>query len=379
MKNIIKLPTLFKRDTTGKIRMWEVEYAEGILIGLEVTDQGSAGTRTISGLVDGQKVTSEWNLSTPKNVGKANETTSLSQAMAEAQALWAKRSEKEYFEDVNAIDSYEKFKPMLAHDYTKRPQESGWSQPKLDGIRCVVDKNGMWTRAGKPITSCPHIWESLKGYMEQNPHHILDGELYNHELKADFNKITSLVRKLKSTPEDIAEAKSLVQYHVYDMFDSVVPNMKFTNRVKQAYWANNEYVKIVSTDYCENQAQLDEQYSMYMEQGYEGQMVRNDTSYESKRSKNLLKRKEFITEEFTVIQMLEGQGNWSGHAKRFILRDKEGKEFGSGIRGQQAELSKLWESKNAPNWATCRYFELTPDGIPRFPVIVDYGYGERSD
>jgi len=379
MKNIIKLPTLFKRDTTGKIRMWEVEYAEGILIGLEVTDQGSAGTRTISGLVDGQKVTSEWNLSTPKNVGKANETTSLSQAQAEAQALWAKRSEKEYFEDVNAIDSYEKFKPMLAHDYTKRPQESGWSQPKLDGIRCVVDKNGMWTRAGKPITSCPHIWESLKGYMEQNPHHILDGELYNHELKADFNKITSLVRKLKSTPEDIAEAESLVQYHVYDMFDSVVPNMKFTNRVKQAYWANNEYVKIVSTDYCENQAQLDEQYSMYMEQGYEGQMVRNDTSYESKRSKNLLKRKEFITEEFTVIQMLEGQGNWSGHAKRFILRDKEGKEFGSGIRGQQAQLSKLWESKNAPNWATCRYFELTPDGVPRFPVIVDYGYGERSD
>jgi DNA ligase-1 len=215
--------------------------------------------------------------------------------------------------------------------------------------------------------------------MEQNPHFILDGELYNHELKADFNKITSLVRKLKSTSEDIEEAKSLVQYHVYDMYDSIVPNMKFTNRIKQAYWANNEYVKIVPTEYCENQAQLDEMYSGYMQAGYEGQMVRNDTPYESKRSKNLLKRKEFITEEFTVIQMLEGQGNWAGHAKRFILRDKDGKEFGSGIRGQQAQLSKLWESKNAPNWATCRYFELTPDGVPRFPVIVDYGYGERSD
>lgn len=370
MKTIIALKTLYKRDTTGKVRMWQVEYGDNVT---------EAGIRTISGLVDGQKVTSEWNISQPKNIGKANETNSLSQAMAEAQALWVKRSEKEYFEDIKSIDSYEKFKPMLAHDYTKRPQESGWSQPKLDGIRCVVDKNGMWTRAGKPITSCPHIWESLKGYMEQNPHFILDGELYNHELKADFNKITSLVRKLKSTSEDIEEAKSLVQYHVYDMYDSVVPNMKFTNRIKQAYWANNEYVKIVPTEYCENQAQLDEMYSGYMQAGYEGQMVRNDTPYESKRSKNLLKRKEFITEEFTVIQMLEGQGNWAGHAKRFILRDKDGKEFGSGIRGQQAQLSKLWESKNAPNWATCRYFELTPDGVPRFPVIVDYGYGERSD
>ena len=374
MKTIIALKTLYKRDTSGKVRMWQVEYGDNVT---------EAGIRTISGLVDGQRVTSEWNISIPKNIGKVNETTSLSQAMAEAQALWVKRSEKEYFEDVNAIDSYEKFKPMLAHDYTKRPQEAGWSQPKLDGIRCVVDKNGMWTRAGKPITSCPHIWESLKGYMEQNPHHILDGELYNHELKADFNKITSLVRKLKSTTEDIAEAESLVQYHVYDMFDSVVPNMKFTNRVKQAYWANNEYVKIVPTEYCSNQAQLDEMYGNYMELGYEGQMVRNDTPYESKRSKNLLKRKEFITEEFTVVQVLEGQGNWAGHAKRFILRNKDGKDFGSGVRGQQAQLAELWNMRNTakgmPHWATCRYFELTPDGVPRFPVIVDYGYGKRSD
>ena len=381
MKNLIKLPTLFKRDTTGKIRMWEVEYAETDIAGSD--RHSSAGTRTISGLVDGQKVTSDWNMSTPKNVGKVNETTSLSQAKAEAQALWDKRIEKEYFENVADVDSYERFKPMLAHDYTKRPQSEGWSQPKLDGIRCVVDKNGMWTRSGKPINSCPHIWESLKGYMEQNPHHILDGELYNHELKADFNKIISLVRKTKSTQADIDEAKSLVEYHVYDMFDTSSKDMKFVNRVKQAYWANNDFVKIVSTDWCENQDQLDEQYSSYMEQGYEGQMVRNDASYDNKRSKNLLKRKQFITEEFDVIQVLEGKGNWSGYAKRFILRDKAGKEFGSGVRGQQAQLKELWEmlntTKGMPNWATCRYFELTPDGVPRFPVIIDYGHGIRQD
>lgn len=61
MKNIVTLETLFKRDTTGKIRMWEVEYAEV---------DGSAGTRTISGTVDGEKVTSDWNLSTPKMLVK---------------------------------------------------------------------------------------------------------------------------------------------------------------------------------------------------------------------------------------------------------------------------------------------------------------------
>jgi len=65
------------------------------------------------------------------------------------------------------------------------------------------------------------------------------------------------------------------------------------------------------------------------------------------------------------------------------LRDKEGKEFGSGVRGQQAQLKELWEmlntAKGMPNWATCRYFDLTPDGIPRFPVIIDYGHGTRQD
>ena len=46
----------------------------------------------------------------------------------------------------------------------------------------------------------------------------LDGELYNHQLKADFNKITSLVRKVKPTVDEEAECRSKVQYHVYDMF-----------------------------------------------------------------------------------------------------------------------------------------------------------------
>ena len=180
------------------------------------------------------------------------------QAEAEAKALWDKKAEKEYFTDVNKIDSYEKFKPMLAHDYTKRPQSSGYSQPKLDGIRCVVDKNGMWTRAGKPINSCPHILESLKKFIEDNPNMIIDGELYNHELKADFNKITSLVRKVKCRPEEIAESAELVQYHIYDCFDSNNPTANFVDRVKVLKSLRSDIIRPVRTDICETQEELDE-------------------------------------------------------------------------------------------------------------------------
>lgn len=379
MKNITTLDALYKRDTKGKLRIWEVEYGETDIAGSEL--HSNAGTRTVSGLVDGQKVTSGWNMSLPKNVGKVNETTSLTQAKAEAYAMWDKKAEKEYFKDVKEVDTYDKFKPMLAHDYTKTkvPVTQGWVQPKLDGIRCVVNKDGMWTRSGKAINSCPHIWESLQGFMEQNPHYILDGELYNHELKADFNKIISLVRKTKSTPADIEEAKSLVEYHVYDMFDKSAPDMNFINRVKQAYWAKNEFVKIVTTDYCDTQEELDELYSEYMLNGYEGQMVRQDGTYENKRSKNLLKRKEFITEEYEVVSVEVGQGNWDGYAKRFVLKLPNGNQFGSGVRGNQAQLKELWEAEVKPTWATLRYFEMTPDGVPRFPVVIDYGVGERED
>src|SRR6056300_1343699 len=147
MQKIQSLTELFKRDTKGKIRSWIIQ------VGWDSDD--IAGIRTISGLTDGKKVTSEWNYTEAKNVGRSNATTAKTQAEFEAQAQWTKKADKEYFTSVADIDSYELFKPMLAHDFTKTPVDSGYTQPKLDGIRCVIDKNGMHTRSGKPINSCP--------------------------------------------------------------------------------------------------------------------------------------------------------------------------------------------------------------------------------
>ena len=108
-------------------------------------------------------------------------------------------------------------------------------------------------------------------------------------------------------------------------------------------------------------------------------MIRQDTPYEFKRTKNLLKRKEFITEEYKVVEIQEGNGNWAGYAKRFILELTDGTQFSSGVRGSQDKLAELLKNKDNVNWATCRYFELSNDGVPRFPVVIDYGAGERND
>ena len=370
---IFRLNTLYKRDSNGKVREYNIEWTgHGVM---------QPGYRTVAGIQGGKMVTSEWKYTEGKNIGKVNETTPSEQAEKEAVAKWEKKVEKEYFEFVSEIDSYDKFKPMLAHDYTKKPQDTGFSQPKLDGIRCIATKDGLFTRAGKEITTCKHIENDLKEFFEGEPYMILDGELYNHELKDDFNKITSLVRKVKPTPEEEQECHEKVQYHIYDCFDTGNPDDIFSVRT---FWLDKEdqpdesSLRLVPTTWCSNQTALDSSYTYYINKGYEGQMVRNDTPYENKRSKNLLKRKEFITEEFEVLEVLEGQGNWQGYAKHFVLTDGEN-TFKSGVRGNQETLKKLLEQEVKPTWVTCRYFERSVDNIPRFPVVIDWGVGQRED
>ena len=374
MQTIYNLPKLYKRDTTGKVREWTMQYGWNL-------DETLAGTRTISGTQDGKKVTSEWFITEAKNVGRANATTNITQAKFEANAEFDKRIEKEYFEDINAIDSYTAFKPMLAHDFTKTPVESGYTQPKLDGIRMVVNSRGLYSRSNKPIVAVPHIAEALADFIKTFPTVTLDGELYNHDLKDNFQKITSLVRKTVNIGADeIAESKELVQYHIYDMFDSANPNMTFTQRAKwiQENVAGDGLI-LVQYDTANTSAEIDKLYGEYTTAGYEGQMIRQDTAYQFKRTKNLLKRKEFITEEYKVVEIQEGNGNWAGYAKRFILELEDGTQFSSGVRGSQSKLAELLKTKDNINWATCRYFELSNDGVPRFPVVIDYGTGTRQD
>ena len=365
---IYPLPTLFKRDTSGNIRIWTVEFRGPI----------GPAIRTVSGIKDGKLVKSGWNESFGKNFGKKNATTAFEQAQKEAEAKWKLYLDKEYFEREEDVDKYDKFKPMLAHEYAKRHQSEGISQPKLDGIRCIARKDGLYSRAGKELISVPHIAEELENFFKAFPNVILDGELYNHELKSDFNKITSLVRKTKPTEEDMLESKELVQYHIYDLFDPDAPDALFLERFNLAV-EPNDAIHIVRTNTCATQEDLDSLYSEYTEDGYEGQMIRNNTPYENKRSKNLLKRKEFITEEFDVVSVLEGAGTWAGYAKHFELELGDGRTFKSGVRGTQEVLKELLEQKEPPTWVTVRYFEKTPDGIPRFPVVIDWGVGERSD
>ena len=178
----MKLNTLYKRATNGKVVEHTIEVENNCF-------------RTISGYTDGIKTTSEWTCCSGKNIGKKNETTPNEQAMAEAKAMWTKRVELGNFENINDIDNEVYFSPMLAHKWEDRKDKVKYpiaSQKKLDGVRCIIKSDGMWSRNGKKILSALHIFEDLKSIFEKHPDLILDGELFALKDQCDFNKIISL-------------------------------------------------------------------------------------------------------------------------------------------------------------------------------------------
>jgi DNA ligase-1 len=352
--------TLYKRDTKGVTRVWWLELQED-------------SYRSVSGTLHGVMTHSGWTVCSAKRG-----TTAETQAQAEVEAHYKKKLKTGYFENYQDIGKLHYTKPMLAETYDPdKVQFPCFAQPKLDGIRCIARADGLWTRTGKPITAVPHIFEALQSTFDDDPDLVLDGELYNHDLKEDFGKLVSLIRKKEPVPE----AKSVVQYHVYDIASSektVGDRLHFIAEVEMMV---QDCIVMVNSVWVENEKYLNSLFQKWTEQGYEGQMVRVIGSlYENKRSKNLLKRKDFITEEFPVVGVYEGNGNWSGCVKEFKVELPSGLTCDTGVRGSQEKLKALLNASKVPTWATVRYFGYTPKGMLRFPVTIDWGFGkERED
>ena len=372
----MKLPTLYSRTSKGAVQEWTVEVDDNLPV-----------YRTHHGQLNGKIQTSNWFTCEATNTGRANERNGHEQAIFEATALWKKKKEAGAFEDISEIDTVLFIEPMLAKNWDDRKslvRFPVFSQPKLDGLRAVITKDGAKSRNGKEWKTIPHILKALEPVFDVYPDLVLDGELYNHSLKEDFNKITSLVKKTKPTAQDIQESSETVQFWWYDIADK---SMVFESRSSRLEAIHRDYlisctsIIPVPTQYVANEKELDECYESYMSDGYEGQMIRLNTPYEFKRSANLLKRKEFIDAEYKILQVGEGNGNRAGTAGYMVLEREDGVQFNSNIKGDMQYLKELLSNKLdiEGKYATVKYFNLTPDGIPRFPYVIKIRDGVSID
>ena len=391
----MKFPMLYKKTSTGAIQFWEIEAQTRMgqmteeeycpEIGLIVTKYGQLGT-------DSPQITNDTILK-GKNAGKKNATTAVGQAQAEARAKWEKQKKKGYVEriddaEADAVDALIEggVVPMLAHkfaDHAHKIKYPCYVQPKLDGIRCIaIVKDGactLWSRTRKPITSCPHIAQELEALFE-NKDFILDGELYNHDFKSNFEHIVHLVRQDKPDSECTD-----VQYHIYDLIDDNTFQertsiLSKTIGIMLDDLEDYEYssLRLVLTERVGSEDQVMNFFNKFKKQGYEGAMLRNaDSKYVNKRSYDLQKVKEFDDGEFEITGIDEGRGKLAGHVGAFVCKTKDGKTFLAKMSGDTGKLAdyfrdhSLWHGKHL----TVQYQGLTTYGIPRFPVgiaIRDY-------
>jgi len=277
-----------------------------------------------------------------------------------------------------------KQKPMLAYPVSDKPIDYSKKvsiQPKLDGVRCLIQResygNYAWvvraySRTGKQWLNIQHILEELHPFFEKHPNVILDGELYNHSLKDDFEKIISLVRKQKPTDEDRLEAEKLTQFHCYDI---VNPTMKFEDR--NSFILNNVpqtlFVCLVKTQAVATESLAKVIHQQNLDNGYEGSILRLNDFYQSKRSHSLRKFKDFSDTEATIIGYLDGKGKRTGTLGKFIMQDDEGNEFGCppGKGYTYKDLKNMLDNIGdyIGQRATFTFFERTKAGSYRHPLF----------
>lgn len=381
--------TLYKVDTKGKVREWTM-----------VIDGDSY--YTITGEKGGKLITNKPVYCEPKNVGKANETSAESQAYSEASAKITKKRESGYYDNLeDAGKGKQYFAVQLAHHYKDHKKKVDFSagnvyvQPKLDGIRSTqqyVDEfecNKATSREGKDQPVVVHILEAWGATLMEWGNAVADGELYNHLLKHDFNKITSAVKKQKSSKmsdKKIAEwhealdvAREMIEYHVYDMFFPDNPEWTFSQRYQELTKIFDRFdftdaIVQVPTYQVHSLEEIHEKYEEFLEEGYEGAIIRLDTPYVGKKTSNMLKYKPKYDDEFEILYFKEGTGNRVGMAGAVYIKvpgvDDPKK---SNIKGPRSFLEQLWNEREDIEhkglMGTIEYSNLTPAGVPRFPYL----------
>jgi DNA ligase 1 len=372
----MKLPILYKRAKTGKIVSYEIS--------VETTEN----THTIiklTGQLKGKKTTHREEITQGKQ-----KRTPKQQAEMQAASDWKKKKDEGYktLEDLGlTLDTIENMpaantdasgnvKPMLALAYSeKKLKLPCFIQPKLDGVRCLMvlgkDSVKFLSRNGKEYTTLGHIERTVLSALKEYPYlrdTILDGELYAHDIS--FQAIVSAVKKRNADTVRI-------NLRVYDKVLDADHTVRLSAAAAIVMTLNSPHITFVPTHLIKEKAKIDEYFSEYIAQGYEGAMLRlTDTGYEAgARSASLLKVKEFDETEFDFREFRLGQRGVEDLIGTFACK---GDIFDAKFMGSRDEKARIYERyayHQTPLRGTIKHFGYTDEGKPRFPIckiIRDY-------
>ena len=368
---------------------------------IEVKADGGTGVITVTrGYRGGAIQTNVTTVTEGKNLGKKNETTPLEQAVSDARATWNKKQAEGYTVIASNSSSSNSASatataiaipasratdlilsapmPMLANKWSERAKYITFPclvQPKYDGTRtiaiCGSEGPCLFSRQRKAYAHLEHIQEVVRRLPKGL---ILDGELFT--TKAHFQTIVGLAKKKTLTEEDRVK-HNLLELHCYDIVDATKP---FTERyaMLQDLFRLNAAIIGTTLQLCPTRevakaSDLKAAHDAYVAAKFEGLMIRNKAGLYAigNRSNDLLKMKEFEDDEFRIVGFYEADGAEKGCVMWRCITPK-GIEFGCRPEGTREDRQELFKhgSTYIGKMLTVRYQELTPDGVPRFPVGV---------
>ena len=334
------------------------------------------------GVVNGREQTNTQTILEGKNIGKANEKTPAEQAHFEAERSCRKKMDKGYKMASGKLTQISKTaketfhdvpEPMLAIDVSKEKHAHKLNQithvdiqAKLDGTRMLFNRKTkkMYSRRRKEIIALPGFEKQIADAFAHLDPEIewIDGELYSHELS--FNELQSILRKSKSIdPEKV----NTIEYHVFDVMnkDPWEIRREWLKAIMQS-----TFVKVVPSKTVKV-SEIKKYHDQFVEQGYEGIMLRTLTGlYQNKRSNELMKFKVFFDEEFKITNVHHAEHN-ANKLGAIECITKEGVVFTARPAMTDTEKDEIWKNrkKYIGKWATVKFQEKTEAGAPRFPSL----------
>lgn len=342
---------LYAKDNNGAIRVWRIGIYDG-KIKIEHGQVNGAMQSQVEDVTEGKG-------------GRDR----LAQIESRMRSRISSKIDAGYVEDIARAKTERRtnaaglLKPMLAKklsDVKNVDYNNAFVQYKYDGNRCLITKRGgeviAYSRNGKILQNLEHITKDI----DLDEGMTIDGELYCHGFP--LQTIVSWIKRKQAHTERI-------KFHAYDtlMDASYIQRLSVLNDLN-LHGAS----EVVPTWQVNTLDHAMEHFKKARKDGYEGSIIRlNDYGYEDgKRSKGLIKVKEWHDAEFAVIDIHESADGWA------ILECtlSNNKTFRVSAPGNIREKRYVLENKDFYIFRHVRveFAQYTKDGVPFHPVAIDW-------
>lgn len=363
------LPSLYKHDVHNNLRVWQVGFNGGEYLQMS------------HGIVDGEIRTDcckvEVNTS-GRNIQQ--------QALLEASHRYQYKCNHGYA-SIHQQNNVKRLKPMLANKLDKQKLTYPIiTNPKIDGIRMLVclehGKIIKYSRGGIDRVNMNHLDNVLFNLLNMlPPGSTLDGEIYKNGLS--YNNIESLAQSgwLKGKEHLVKENSIILDYWIFDLHLASHSSASFVDRWNYLTNIYNELntrlmvnqLYLTPVNYANSREEIEYQHNMYISYEYEGSMLRKcDAPYKEGRSNNLIKYKNYDTDEAIVLMVEEGSGTQENVAYLWV-QDRYGNKFRINFK-ETISVKKQWLLQPQlviGKILTFKYQGYQKDNkVPRFPVGI---------